>query len=224
MPLELCLHQVSHRFPNEGKDLFHQFTASIREGSRIAVTGASGQGKSSLLKILARLELPTSGSLSWNKQEASAVPVTSWRKSIHYVAQYATMLPGTIEDNLKLPSQLHQLSFNKDAADYLLERVGLEQLDWKADASHLSGGQQQRLALVRSLLLEPQVLLLDEVTASLDHAHAIRVEELLRSWIEEHNRAYVWITHQPDQISRIANEQWSFMDHIISSSRLEVMA
>jgi len=223
MPLELSLHQVSHRFSDEGKELFHQFTASIREGARIAVTGASGQGKSSLLKILARLELPASGSLSWNKQEASAVPVTSWRKSIHYVAQYPTMFPGTIEDNLKLPSQLHELSFNKDVAEHLLASVGLEQLDWKADASHLSGGQQQRLALVRSLLLEPQVLLLDEITASLDKAHALRVEELLSSWIDEHDRAFVWITHQPDQISRIANEQWSFKDHIISSNRLEVM-
>lgn len=224
MPLKLSLHHVSQRFSDEGKELFQPFTASIREGSRIACTGASGQGKSSLLKILARLDLPASGSLSWNEQQASAIPVTSWRRDIHYVAQHATMLPGSIEDNLKLPSQLHQLPFNRDTAEHLLEKVGLSGLDWKADAHQLSGGEQQRVALVRSLLLEPQVLLLDEVTASLDEAHTNHVEKLLKGWAEERDRAYVWITHQPDQISRIANEQWSFQNHVIASNRVEVMA
>jgi len=223
MSLELSLHQVSQCFQEEGKELFQQFSATIRGGSKIACTGASGQGKSSLLKILARLDNPATGSLSWNNQEAADVPITSWRKNIHYVAQHAIMLPGTIEDNLVLPSQLHQFPFHRDAAENLLSKVGLEQLDWKADASQLSGGEQQRLALVRSLLLEPQVLLLDETTASLDEKHTLKVEELLRSWVDEHDRAYIWITHQPDQIHRIANEQWSFKNRIITSKRLEVM-
>jgi len=224
MPLKLSLHRVSQRFLDEGKELFQPYTASIREGSRIACTGASGQGKSSLLKILARLHLPASGTLSWNDQEATEIPVTNWRRYIHYVAQHATMLSGSIEDNLKLPRQLHQLPFDKDTAEHLLDKVGLSALDWKSDALQLSGGEQQRLALVRSLLLEPQVLLLDEVTASLDEAHTHHVEELLKGWAEERDRAYVWITHQPDQIARIANEQWSFDNHVITSNRVEVTA
>lgn len=87
---------------------------------------------------------------------------------IAYVAQQAVMLPGTIEDNLKIASTLHKSRFDEGLAREFMKDVGLEHLDWAKQARDLSGGEKQRVALIGSLLLHPVILLLDEITASLD--------------------------------------------------------
>lgn len=224
MTFTLQLEKVAQAIsrPEGNSLLFHPFSAEINSGSKIACVGASGQGKSSLLKIIARLDIPVAGMLSWNGQNCTSVEITEWRKLIHYVAQAAVMLPGTVADNLMLPGQLHNQPFKRDYADQLLESCGLAHLDWQTSADKLSGGEKQRLALVRSLLLEPKVLLLDEVTSSLDERHAMLVERLLKAWLDESKGAYIWITHQPEQAQRIANELWRFKQHTITVEKAEV--
>lgn len=223
MSFQLTLENISQTIARaEGTQLlFHPFSAIIEPGSKIACVGASGQGKSSLLKIIARLNNAATGILSWNKEPGSAIDITVWRKTIHYVAQAAVMQPGTVAGNLKLPSSLHSYPFKEDYARHLLTSCGLANLDWQSNAEQLSGGEKQRLALVRSLLLEPKVLLLDEATSALDEQHSLLVEQLLRQWAAENGGAYIWITHQPEQAARIANELWSFKQHTISAQPLQ---
>lgn len=201
---------------NAEKPLFQQVNASISAGQRICCTGASGQGKTSLLRIIARLDVPNSGQLYWNNSEATNCDVMQWRQAIHYVAQHAVMLPGTVKDNLELPSILHDRDFQQRKAQQWMNQCGLQHIDWQSAAASLSGGEKQRLALIRGLLLEPKILLLDEVTSSLDADNCELVEALLLQWINETNGAYVWISHDSSQVSRVSDEQWHFAQHQIT--------
>jgi len=219
----LELRNISKSFQDDvsEKQLFQNVCASISDGHRICCTGESGQGKTSLLRIIARLDVPSSGQLYWDNVEASQCDVVQWRQHIHYVAQHAVMLPGTVKDNLQLPSLLHGRTFQQDKAEYLMNHCGLHQMDWQTSAESLSGGEKQRIALIRGLLLEPKILLLDEVTGSLDTHNRDLVESVLLQWIEKTNGSYIWISHDPDQVKRVSSEQWYFSQHQVKICREE---
>lgn len=219
----LELRNISKSFHDDvsEKQLFQNVCANIADGHRICCTGESGQGKTSLLRIIARLDTPSSGQLFWHNVEASQCDVMQWRQQIHYVAQHAVMLPGTVKDNLQLPSLLHGRNFQQQKAEQLMNQCGLHHMDWLTSAESLSGGEKQRLALIRGLLLEPKVLLLDEVTGSLDTHNRNLVESLLLQWVEETNGSFIWISHDPDQVKRVSSEQWYFSQHQVTSCQEE---
>lgn len=127
---------------------------------------------------------------------------------IGFVAQQAVMLPGSVEDNLRTVSKLHDRPYDLKLVQRLLEQLGLEQLDLSKKAADCSGGEKQRISLIRSLLLRPNVLLLDEITASLDIDSTQRVEDLLEQWHKEEGTSTIWVTHDLKQASRISTTTW----------------
>lgn len=131
-----------------------------------------------------------------------------WRKQICYVAQQAVMLPGSVEDNLKVPSQPHQFTYDYQLAERLLAAAKLSEFDPKKDANKLSGGEMQRVALIRSLMLRPAILLLDEVTSSLDVTNTLAIEELLKEWQRSEGTIMIGITHDHKQAERISTRTW----------------
>lgn len=217
--LELKDISKSYQDINANNLLFHQVTATVSNRQRICCVGQSGQGKSSLLRIIARLDIPSRGQLLWNGTEASQCDVLQWRQQIHYVAQHAIMLPHTVQDNLQLPSLLHARPFQQEQANTYMKACGLSHINWDTPALNLSGGERQRLALIRGLLLEPKILLLDEITASLDEGNSLMVEHLLNNWILETNGAYIWISHDSEQVKRVSNEVWHFENHRVTTRR-----
>jgi len=188
--------------------LFTEVTAAVEERTAVALIGASGQGKSTLLRILGRLDAPDSGTLRFHGRPATEWTPLEWRKRIAYVAQQAVMLPGTVEDNLRAVSRLHQLPFEDELAGKLMDELGLSDISRAKDASALSGGQKQRLALIRTLLLKPEILLLDEVTSSLDGESKKLVEEALAAWRHERGTALVWVTHDLEQARLCSERVW----------------
>ncbi|WP_211749071.1 ATP-binding cassette domain-containing protein [Paenibacillus sp. Marseille-Q4541] len=188
--------------------LFEHVTTDVHSNDRIALIGVSGQGKSTLLRILSRLDLQDDGMMEYRGISYEQVDPREWRTHICYVAQQAVMLEGTVEDNLRLYSSLHQTTYNVELATLLLEKMGLSGLDLTQDAKSLSGGEKQRVALVRSLLMQPEVLLLDEITASLDQGSKKRVEEVLQDWHESHQTAMIWVTHDLEQARKVSNRIW----------------
>lgn len=196
----------------KGAYLFSNFTATIASSERIALLGKSGQGKSTLLRMLALLDNADSGKIRFNGIQESEMEARVWRTKVTYVAQQAIMLPGTIEDNLKTVSKLHNETFDDKLARKLMKEVGLETLDWTKKAADLSGGEKQRVALVRSLLLGPSILLLDEVTASLDQQSKAYVENLLVTWSEIEKRTFIWVTHDLEQAKKVSDRIW-FMEN-----------
>jgi len=197
-----------YRTGGERLKLFSEVSAQINEPEMITVLGASGQGKSTLLRILAKLDLPDEGQVLLHNKSASEWSSKDWRMKVCYIAQQAVMLPGTVEDNLRTVSELHRTPFEDKLARRLMEELGLGQLDWKQSADLLSGGEKQRVALIRSLLLQPEILLLDEVTASLDSASKQAVESMLKGWHKTKGTTQIWITHDLDQSRQIGDRVW----------------
>ncbi|WP_083205163.1 ATP-binding cassette domain-containing protein [Bacillus sp. FJAT-27264] len=190
------------------KYLFSQISAEITEPARIAMVGASGQGKSTLLRIMALLDTPDEGNLLVNGKSYQHIHARQWRMAVTYVAQQAVMLPGSIEDNLRTVSRLHGQPYDDSLATELLKQLGLDYLDLGKVAEDCSGGEKQRISLIRSLLLRPEILLLDEITASLDINSTQKVEALLLDWHKKEGTTFIWVTHDLEQARRISNRTW----------------
>lgn len=202
----LELDQLSKGYGDQ--PILQGFTAQIAEPEMVAVLGKSGQGKSTLLRIMCRLEAQDEGEIRLHGRSYLEIDPKEWRKKICYVSQQSVMLPGSVEDNLRTVSQLHKTPFDLPLAKQLMTSLELEYLDWDKKSSDLSGGEKQRVALVRSLLLRPEVLLLDEVTASLDMQSKHAVEKLLQDWRDQEGATCISITHDLEQAERLCHRVW----------------
>ncbi|MGO4547224.1 ATP-binding cassette domain-containing protein [Paenibacillus sp. 2TAB23] len=204
------------------RPLFENVSAKVAEPAIIALLGVSGQGKSTLLRILAGLEAVDEGDIRLHDISLRGSDPKEWRKKMCYVAQQAVMLPGSIEQNLRTVSMLHRSPYDEKLVRRLLPKLGLDHLEPGKNAQQLSGGEKQRVSLLRSLLLHPSVLLLDEVTASLDRASKELVEQALREWHEQEGTTLIWVTHDLEQARQMSGSVW-FMGEgtLLENSRTE---
>ena len=170
------------RIERRGRLVVEGVGLSLEAGERRELCAPSGGGKTSLLLGLARL-LPAAGRLWLEEREAPAWPVEAWRSRVAFCPQHPVVLPGSVADNLTAAFGLRQhRGASAPPPDELrreLERLGLARVELDAPAADLSGGQLARLAVLRSLLVRPRVLLLDEPDAMLDATAAARLDERL---------------------------------------------
>jgi ABC-type iron transport system FetAB ATPase subunit len=160
-------------------------------GQVAAISGPSGSGKSLFLRAIADLD-PSRGEVLLDGEERASMPAPQWRRRVAYVAAetgwWAERVGDHFEDHVK--------------AIRLLEKIGLGEaaLDWSIP--RLSTGEKQRLALARSLMGKPRVLLLDEPTSALDIANRDLIEALLKERIDE-GAALIIVSHDPEQAKRL---------------------
>jgi len=169
-------------------------TCTIQAGDRVALVGRSGSGKSTLVHLLAGLDTPTRGTISW---PALGARETLRPTKIGVVFQAQSLLPAlTVLENVELPLLLGQMSMReaRKAALYALERVRLSGLVEKLP-EEISGGQAQRVAVARALAYRPQLLLADEPTGQLDHLNAQHLFDVLLASLEGTDTALVVATH-----------------------------
>lgn len=182
---------------------------TLHAGDRVSITGSSGSGKSVFLRALALLDTPTSGQILWNGQPIANAQIPHYRSHISYLSQRPALLEGTVEDNLRFPFSLKTLRkrhFDRASVITLLEHAGKAPDFLAKHALDLSGGESQVVSLIRTLQLDPEVLLLDEPTAALDPASSRDVEALIDAWFAADNaRAYVWVSHDLDQAWRMSD-------------------
>lgn len=169
------------------------FSLSVCEGECLALSGPSGVGKSLLLRAIADLE-PHQGSVSWNGIDCDSVSGPEWRRKIGYLAAESAWWGIRVEEHFADPQARERL------AD-----MGFQNSVWSSPVADLSTGERQRLALLRTLANEPEVLLLDEPTASLDPENTSRVERLITDFRKQHGTPILWVSHDPQQIARIAD-------------------
>lgn len=181
----------------------------LDSGQRVGVAGPSGTGKSMLLRALAGLDPIDEGEILFRGEAPAAIGVPRYRTHVVYLHQRPGMLPGSVEHNLRAPFGLKAhagRSYPIERARALLSELGQRDDLYTEAADNLSGGESQAVALVRALLIEPSVLLLDEATASLDPGRVALVEEAIDSWLrEDAERALVWVTHSREQLLRVTD-------------------
>ena len=198
----------------------------IRKGEFVAIMGASGSGKSTMLNILGCLDKPTSG-----EYKLDGISVSELNKNelaelrnakLGFVFQSYNLLTRTSAlENVELP-----LFYNnkvnsrerKERAIAALEAVGL------ADRMHhmpnqLSGGQQQRVAIARSLVNDPVVILADEATGNLDTRTSFEIMELFQRLNSDEGKTIVFVTHEPD-IARLTSRNIIFRDGLVTKENL----
>lgn len=194
----MSLEQVS--FKVNQQQILKDISFSVQVGDIITVTGPSGGGKSTLLKIMGHLLNPTSGIIQYNGKDINEYEPTEYRKEVSYFFQNAVLFDETVRDNLAFPADIREDTFNEDQAIRGLETVQLSDTYLDKPIKELSGGEKQRVALIRNLMYPPKVLLMDEVTSSLDAENREIVLSFIRQLNEEENVTILWITHNPEEI------------------------
>jgi phospholipid/cholesterol/gamma-HCH transport system ATP-binding protein len=176
-------------------------TFQVARGETVAVIGRSGGGKSVLLKLLIRLQLPDAGSIRIADQEVTKVDdrqLTEVRKKIGFLFQQAALYDSmTVEENVAFPLSRHsKMSTQKQGKKVreLLGEVGMDQ-DRAKWPSQISGGMQKRVGLARALALDPEILLFDEPTAGLDPITAEEIGKLIADLKQKHQVSAIVVTH-----------------------------
>ena len=195
-------------------------SGTLLAGQVTVLTGASGSGKSVLLRVLAGLLPMTTGDV-WLQSDAQKRDTRNsihelapmhWRSQVALLAQQPQLLEGSVIDNLQLPYRLANHQHKHFNIDWHIEQ--LEHLErtpdfLQQDANTLSGGERQLVNTLRLLQLNPQVLLLDEPTAALDVDTSAKLVHLLINWLRrEPTRTLLWVTHDTQDIMPLADKHW----------------
>ncbi|WP_094090685.1 ABC transporter ATP-binding protein [Legionella clemsonensis] len=188
---------------------------SIKRGITIAVTGTSGSGKTSLLNIMAGLDLPTTGEVFYGEQEITKLSEDERAKlrarRVGFIFQSFQLLPNlTALENVMLPLEINHYENPLKSADNWMNKVGLGNR-----AEHyplqLSGGEQQRVAIARAFAIEPDILFADEPTGNLDKQTGQTVTDLLFALNAQHKTTLVIVTHD-ERLAERCQFQWRLND------------
>ena len=185
-----------------GKLIVSDISLCIVKGELTGIVGPSGSGKSSLLRLLNRLDEPTSGTVFLDAEDYRQLPPRELRRRVGMVTQRPYLFPGDVASNLRFGPAQRGESLSDDEVVRLLEQVGLPGFSSR-EVSVLSGGEQQRVSLARTLANRPEVLLLDEPTSALDEESKLGIEELIRELVRDHGLTCVMVTHDRDQARRM---------------------
>ena len=199
-----------HKTFGNGREILKGIDYKIEKGEKIVIVGPSGSGKSTFLRCLNMLEVPTSGHIFVEGEDITdpSVDVNKIRQKMGMVFQHFNLFNNlTIMDNIILaPTKLKLMGKEeaKENALSLLRRVGLED---KADAypGQISGGQKQRIAIVRSLAMNPKVMLFDEPTSALDPEMVGEVLEVMRE-LADSGMTMVVVTHEMGFAREVASK------------------
>ncbi len=215
---------VKHLTKSFGQNLvLDDISEHVSEGEKVVIIGPSGSGKSTFLRCLNLLELPSSGTITFDGTVITdpKVKIDEVRRKMGMVFQHFNLFPNmTIRRNITLApvrTGLMKQEEADDTATQLLRRVGLEE---KADAypAQLSGGQKQRIAIVRALAMRPKVMLFDEPTSALDPEMVGEVLEVMKELAEE-GMTMVVVTHEMG-FAREVGTRILFMDggHVLEQN------
>ena len=187
------------------KVLFENFNLTINQNEVVGLTGCSGSGKSTILRIVVDLLTPHSGDIT-----VLGKPISDWdprelRRTLILVPQESQMFIGTVRDNLLWGLIRQGQSIDDDSLYEILREVNLDDTNLDDDAFNLSGGEKQRVAIARALVMNPKALLLDEPTSALDDVSALAVENVLNDVIQKRQIGILIVTHNKEQAQRFTS-------------------
>lgn len=195
----LCLQEISFGYDSE-KEILQDINLNIEIGKTTAIVGSSGAGKTTIFSLIERFYLPVKGKIFYKGVDIEKIELSEWRGNLAYVQQEASIMSGTLYDNLiygltninedkiwDAIEKTHLKNFIHSLPEGLLTRVGERGIK-------LSGGQRQRIAIARAMIRDPKILLLDEATAHLDSISEGLVQNALNRLME--GRTTIIIAHR----------------------------
>ncbi len=172
------------------------FEFQLEVGECIALSGASGSGKTRLLRALADLD-PNQGDVQVEGHRREKFRPYEWRARVAFVPSDTAWWAQTVGEHFK---QTPERS--------LVEKLGFDPEVMQWQISRCSSGERQRLGLLRALVMQPMVLLLDEPTANLDSSSRLAIEEMVADYQQHHRAGVVWVSHDDDQRTRVARRSF----------------
>ena len=187
---------------NKALTALDSINLSVKAGEFVCIIGKTGCGKTTLLRITAGLEIPTSGKILIDKNQIIGVN----RKCTLVFQQYSIFPWYTVMQNIALPLELKGFSKNEkvEKAKEYINLVGLTNFE-NSKPYELSGGMQQRVAIARALAYDPEILLLDEPFGSLDERTRQKLQNLLLEIWEKRKKTIVFVTHNIDEAVTLAD-------------------
>ncbi|WP_301421080.1 methionine ABC transporter ATP-binding protein [Mammaliicoccus lentus] len=206
------LEHVSKKY--KGKFAVENLSFSVASGSITGIVGKSGSGKTTLLKLLNFIEKPTEGKIIFDEQEINKLSkkvIRKYKERIGMVFQHYNLLNNlNVYQNIALPLKIINAE-NEDRVKELIQFVGLE--DKMNDyPSKLSGGEKQRVALARSLVRNPDILLCDEATSSLDENNTEEIIKMLKKINKEYSITIIFVTHELSVVKQLCEEVFVMED------------
>ncbi|KHD43368.1 ABC transporter ATP-binding protein [Streptococcus hongkongensis] len=214
----LAYQQVS--FEDDGKTIINNVSFEVEAGDFISIVGPSGGGKSTLLKLASFLISPTKGEILFKGKNLKDSNPISIRQAISYCFQTPHLFGSKVKDNIAFPYDIRHEKIDQARVTSLFDLFKMDHSYLNRDITKLSGGEKQRISLIRQLLFQPEILLLDEVTSALDQTNKEIVEDVIKT-LHDKGVTILWITHDAEQSRKYANKLMTVVNGQIES--LEVM-
>ena len=199
---------------NKGTQLetvaLNKIDKTITENEFIGIIGHTGSGKSTLIQLMNRLEKPTGGRILYNGEDISkrSYNIRKLRKNVGVVFQYPEyqLFGQTVIDDVCFGLKTSTMGDKekKERAIEVLKLVGISEKDYLKSPFELSGGNRKRVAIAGTLIMEPDILILDEPTAALDPVGRIELQHLIGSIYDKGNITVIWISHDMNEIAKVA--------------------
>ena len=191
------------------KDILKDVNLRIEDGEFMVLVGPSGSGKTTMLKMINRLLEPTDGNIYMDEKRIKDYDERELRLSTGYVLQAIALFPNlTVAENIALIPEMKGWGKERVASKTveLLEKVGLPASDYADRKPHeLSGGEQQRIGIVRAIIAEPKILLMDEPFSALDAISRKQLQALTKKLHKEFGMTTIFVTHDTDEAVKLAD-------------------
>ena len=190
-------------------DILKDVNLRIEDGEFMVLVGPSGSGKTTMLKMINRLLEPTDGNIYMDGKRIKDYDERELRLSTGYVLQAIALFPNlTVAENIALIPEMKGLDKERVASKTveLLEKVGLPASDYADRKPHeLSGGEQQRIGIVRAIIAEPKILLMDEPFSALDAISRKQLQTLTKELHKEFGMTTIFVTHDTDEALKLGD-------------------
>lgn len=205
---------------SDERQIIKDVSFELEKGDFLSIVGPSGSGKSTLLKLANSLISPSKGDIFFDGKSLTDIDPIFLRQKVAYVFQTPHLFGETVQDNIQFPYSIRHLPIDMTRVKHLFNLFDMDMTYLKQDVKKLSGGEKQRIALIRQLLFEPDMLLLDEVTSALDQNNKEIVERVIQD-LHQKGVTIMWVTHDMAQSKKYANRLMTVVSGYVQS--LEVL-
>lgn len=191
-------------YESDDKRILDSANLEVKQNDFITITGPSGSGKTTLLRLCNNLISPSSGEIVFKNKKLEEYTPVELRKQIALCFQMPYLFGDTVYENIMFPFEIRKKDYDEVLVKNIISKVNLNTSILDGNVRNLSGGEKQRLSIARTILFNPEVLLLDEITSALDEENTLAIEKLITE-LHESGTTVLWITHNKAQNDRVGN-------------------